>query len=142
MNSSRRQFLKTSLAASAATTIATNIKAASSTPEASGREYYELRAYESFSELKALAKIAMFHDGEIDVMKDLGMNPIFYGQALAGRDLPHLTYITSGADIASHFAAWKNFGTEPRWVKIKDLAKYKDTVTKNTSRFLTPLSCS
>src|SRR5260221_12275351 len=45
MNSSRRQFLKTSLAASAATTLAANLKAASSTPAAPGREYYELRAY-------------------------------------------------------------------------------------------------
>ena len=43
---------------------------------------FEMRDYESHSELKALSKMAMFNDGEIDLMKDLGMSPVFFGQAL------------------------------------------------------------
>ncbi|MCU0648168.1 MAG: NIPSNAP family protein, partial [Gemmatimonadaceae bacterium] len=51
---------------------------------------FELRIYESFSELKALKKVEMFNAGEIEVMKELQLSPVFYGQALVGRDLPQL----------------------------------------------------
>ena len=36
---------------------------------------FEMRDYESHSELKALAKMAMFNEGEIEIMRDLGMSP-------------------------------------------------------------------
>ena len=99
---------------------------------------FEMRDYESYSEAKALGKMAMFDDGEIDLMKDLGLAPVFFGQALAGPDLPHLRYITSGPDLATHLANWSKFGPDPRWIKMKDLPPYADTVSKNTARFLTP----
>ncbi len=99
---------------------------------------FEMRDYESHSELKALNKMAMFNDGEIAVMKDLGMNPVFFGQALAGPDLPHLRYITSGPDLATHLANWKRFGTDPRWQKMRADPLYADNTSRNTARFLTP----
>src|SRR4051812_41274720 len=99
---------------------------------------FEMRDYESHSELKALNKIAMFNAGEIQVMKDLGMNPVFFGQALAGPDLPHLRYITTGPDLATHLANWKKFGTDPRWQKLRGDPRFADNTSKNTSRFLTP----
>ena len=34
---------------------------------------FEMRDYESHSELKALSKMAMFDEGETEIMKDLGM---------------------------------------------------------------------
>src|ERR1700722_20028518 len=46
---------------------------------------FEMRTYESFSELKALKKVAMFNAGEIGVMQELNLSPVFYGQALIGR---------------------------------------------------------
>jgi hypothetical protein len=99
---------------------------------------FEMRDYESHSELKALAKIAMFNDAEIQIMRDLGMSPVMYGQALAGPNLPHLRYITSGPDLATHLDAWKKFGADPRWMKMKNLPQYADVTSKNTARFLTP----
>jgi hypothetical protein len=99
---------------------------------------FEMRDYESHSELKALSKIAMFNEGEIEVMKDLGMNPVFFGQALAGPDLPHLRYMTSGPDLATHLANWKKFGTDPRWQKLRGDPRFADNTSKNTSRFLAP----
>jgi hypothetical protein len=99
---------------------------------------FEMRDYESHGEKAALNKMAMFDDGEITLMKDLGMNPVFFGQALAGPNLPHLRYITSGPDLATHLAGWKKFGPDPRWVKMKDDPRYADNMTKNTARFLTP----
>ncbi|MDA0350043.1 MAG: NIPSNAP family protein [Verrucomicrobia bacterium] len=98
----------------------------------------EMRDYESHSELKALNKMAMFNDGEISLMKDLGMSPVFFGQALSGPNLPHLRYITSGPDLATHLANWKKFGPAPRWQELKSNPFYKDNTSRNTARFLTP----
>lgn len=99
---------------------------------------FEMRDYESHSETAALNKIAMFDEGEIALMRDLGMNPVMYGQALVGPDLPHLRYLTSGPDLASHLAAWSKFGPHPRWNEMKNNPRYVDNMTKATARFLTP----
>lgn len=99
---------------------------------------FEMRDYESHSEERALNKMAMFDDGEIEVMRDLGMAPLFFGQAVAGPNLPHLRYITCAPDLTSHLANWKKFGPDPRWVKMKDEPRYKDNTSKNTARFLVP----
>ena len=99
---------------------------------------FEMRDYESHSEERALSKMAMFDDGEIEVMRDLGMSPLFFGQAIAGPNLPHLRYITCAPDLTTHLANWKKFGPDPRWVKMKDEPRYKDNMSKNTPRFLAP----
>ena len=103
---------------------------------------FELRDYESHSEAAALSKMAMFNEGEIPLMKDLGMSPVFFGQALAGPNLPHLRYITCAADLATHLGNWKKFGPDPRWVKMKDLPQYADNTSKNTARFVVPTAYS
>jgi hypothetical protein len=103
---------------------------------------FEMRDYESHSEERALNKMAMFDDGEIEVMRDLGMSPLFFGQAIAGPNLPHLRYITCAADLTTHLANWKKFGPDPRWVKMKDEPRYKDNTSKNTARFLVSTSYS
>jgi hypothetical protein len=103
---------------------------------------FELRDYESHSEERALSKMAMFNDGEISLMQDLGMSPVFFGQALAGPNLPHLRYITCGPDLATHLGNWKKFGPDPRWVKMKDQPTYKDNTSKNTARFIVPSAYS
>lgn len=103
---------------------------------------FEMRTYESYNESKALKKMAMFDDGETQVMRDLNMAPLFFGQALVGKNLPHLTYITSAPDLATHLGNWKKFPTAPGWVKMKDDPKYKDTVSKNTPFFLVPTAYS
>jgi NIPSNAP/TAT (twin-arginine translocation) pathway signal sequence len=99
---------------------------------------FELRTYESFSELKALKKIDMFDAGEIGVMQELGLAPVFYGQALVGRDLPHLTYMLCSPDRATHKKNWTAFTQHPTWLKLKADPQYADTVSKVTSRFLVP----
>jgi hypothetical protein len=103
---------------------------------------FEMRTYESFSELKALKKVAMFNAGEIGVMKELNLSPVFYGQALVGRDLPHLTYMLCSPDLATHKKNWAAFGVHPTWVRLKNDPQYADTVTKITSRFLVPAAYS
>lgn len=103
---------------------------------------FEMRDYESHSERAALSKMAMFDNGETEIMRDLGMAPVFFGQALAGPNLPHLRYFTSGPDLATHLDNWKKFGPDPRWMKLRDEPQYKDNTSKNTARFLVPTSYS
>jgi len=103
---------------------------------------FELRIYESFSELKALKKVAMFNAGEIELMKALKQSPVFYGQALAGRDLPQLTYLLCTPDRAAAVTAWKAFVDHPAWKALNADPQYADTVSKITSRFLVPTSYS
>src|SRR5205807_1593371 len=74
------------------------------------KRIFEMRTYESHSELKALKKIQMFNSGEIEVMREVKLNPVFYGQALVGRDLPHLTYMLCGEDKEAHKQHFGAFG--------------------------------
>ncbi len=103
---------------------------------------FEMRDYESHSERAALSKMAMFNNGEIPLMKELGMSPMLYGQGLAGPNLPHLRYFTGGADLAAHLAGWAKFGPDPRWKAMSSDPQYNDNTSKNTPRFLTPTAYS
>ena len=99
---------------------------------------FELRTYESHSEVKAQNKVDMFNAGEIDVMREVGLGPIFYGQALIGRDLPHLTYMTSGENLEAHKKHWGAFGGHAVWKKLSGDKQYADNVSKITSRMMEP----
>ena len=103
---------------------------------------FEMRTYESYSEVKALKKVEMFNSGEIDVMHEVGLSPVFYGQALIGRDLPHLTYMLCGENKDVHKKHFSDFGKHPTWNKLKNDPQYADTVSKITSRFLEPTAYS
>jgi hypothetical protein len=103
---------------------------------------FEMRTYESYSELKALKKVQMFNSGEIDVMKEVKLSPVFYGQALIGKDLPHLTYMLCGENKDLHKKHFGDFGKHPTWDKLKNDPEYADTVSKIISRYLEPVSYS
>jgi hypothetical protein len=103
---------------------------------------FELRIYESFSEVTALKKVAMFNAGEIGVMQQVGLSPVFYGQALIGRDMPHLSYMLCSPDRETHTKNWAAFLAHPVWIKLRDDPQYADTVSKITSRFLVPAAFS
>ena len=103
---------------------------------------FEMRDYESHSERAALNKMAMFDNGETQLMRDLEMSPLFFGQGIAGPNLPHLRYITGGPDLATHLAPWAKFGPDPRWKALSSDPQYKDNTSKNTARFLAPTAYS
>lgn len=103
---------------------------------------FELRTYESHSELKAIKKVEMFNAGEIDLMRDVGLGPIFYGQALIGSNLPHLTYMVSAENKEAHAKHWDAFRVHPTWDRLKNDPQYADTVSKIYNRFLVPTAYS
>jgi len=103
---------------------------------------FEMRTYDSHSELKALKKVDMFNSGEIETMREVGLAPVFYGQTLVGRDLPHLTYMLSAENQEAHKKHWEGFRKHPVWDKLQKDPQYADTVSHITNRFLTPTSYS
>ena len=103
---------------------------------------FELRIYESHDDLKAHLKVDMFNSGEIDIMREVKLAPVFYGETLIGPDVPNLIYMLSASDMESHEAHWKAFIGHPEWDRIKNLPKYKDTVSKITKVYLVPTDYS
>lgn len=103
---------------------------------------FELRLYQSHTEDHARRKVKMFNDSEIQIMRDVNLGPVFFGQTLIGNDVPNLIYMLSGTDKAAHKQHFKDFLAHPEWKRIKDLEEYKDTVSKIQSWFLKPTAYS
>ena len=103
---------------------------------------FELRLYQSHTEDHARRKVMMFNDGEIQIMRDTKLAPVFFGETLIGPDVPNLIYMLSSPDLESHKAHFKDFLAHPEWKRIKVLEQYKDTVSKIDKWILKPASYS
>jgi len=103
---------------------------------------FELRTYTSRTEAKGINKVEMFNAGEIQVMKEVGLSPVFFAQAIVGSQLPSLTYMVSGENQEEHKKHFGGFGSSPIWKKLSADPQYKDNVAKIISVFLkrTPAS--
>lgn len=103
----------------------------------------QLRYYNSYTLERNLKKIAMFETGgEIQVFRDCGMLPVFFGAAVAGGRLPNLTYLLGFENAAAKEAAWNKFKNHPEWLKLKADPQYRDTANKITNIVLTPSKAS
>jgi hypothetical protein len=89
---------------------------------------FELRTYKSSSEGKGLNKIKMFESGEINVMKEVGLAPVFYGRKIVGSQMPCLVYMTCGENASEHKKHWSAFGAAPVWKQLQADPQYKDNM--------------
>jgi hypothetical protein len=103
---------------------------------------YELRNYEGPTEKYFANKMQMFNNGELDIFKRLGFNAVFYGEAVAGGNMPNLMYMTSFDNKASRDEHWKNFGGDPAWKQLSALPEYQHNVSKIFIYFLYPAEYS
>ena len=103
---------------------------------------FELRCYQSHSESKGINKVQMFNSGEVPLMQEVGLAPVFFAQKLVGSDMPNLVYMLSGENMDEHKKHWQGFNNSPVWKKLNSDPQYKDNVSKITSNFLkrTPAS--
>ncbi len=91
----------------------------------------QLRIYNSYTTERNASKIAMFEQGgELAIFRECNMLPVFFGEGVAGGQLPNLTYMLGFADKAAKEAAWKKFISHPAWLKLKVDPLYKDTANK------------
>ncbi|WP_417396945.1 NIPSNAP family protein [Gimesia chilikensis] len=112
------------------------------TPKGKGPNLFELRTYESHNANLARLKVDMFNSGEIDIMRDVLLAPVFYGEMLIGNDVPNLTYMLSAPNREAHEKHWEGFRKHPEWDRMKNMDKYKGTVSKITNWYLEPLPYS
>lgn len=103
---------------------------------------YELRSYEASTERLYRQKVKMFNSGEVDLFTKLGFNAVFYGETLAGANMPNLMYMTTFENLEKRNAGWDAFRIDPDWEAMKDLEEYRNTVSKNDTRLLYPTDYS
>ncbi|HYG33389.1 MAG TPA: NIPSNAP family protein, partial [Clostridia bacterium] len=97
------------------------------TPVKSPGRIFQLRIYESPSAKTNYKKIEMFNDaGEIKLFREVGLNPVFFGQAIIGSKLPNLTYMLAFKNMDEQKAAWKKFGSHPDWKRMSGMPEYSD----------------
>ena len=103
----------------------------------------EVRIYESHNYIKGQKKIHMFNEaGEIQIFRDTGLTPVFFGETIFGQLMPNLTYMVAFKDMAERDKSWDTFRYSDGWAAIKDLEEYKETVSNITDIILRPSSCS
>lgn len=89
---------------------------------ASGKPWkvFELRTYESPNTASLARKIGMFESGgEIAIFRRTGVNPVFFGETIAGPKMPNLTYMVGFEDNAAREKTWGTFGSDPEWQKLR-----------------------
>jgi hypothetical protein len=84
----------------------------------------------------------MFNSGETDIFDNLEFNPVFYGETIAGANMPNLMYLTTFENMDDRNTHWDAFRTDPNWEAMKDLEEYKNTVSRNDTRLLRPTNYS
>ena len=103
---------------------------------------FELRSYESHTEKMGALKVEMFNSGEVPIFLDCDIQPVFMGRVLSGPKMPNLTYMTVYDDEEHLAEAWARFGPHPDWLKLREVEKFKGTVSKIHMTRLTPRSYS
>lgn len=105
---------------------------------------FELRTYESHSERAAKKKIEMFNRGEIAIFRRAGLTPVFFGETLAGGNMPNLTYLLVYEDMPAHDRQWSAFSADPEWKKLSTTPGYTDPeiVSNISNTYLRPTAYS
>jgi len=112
-------------------------------PTSKPSRIFQLRIYESHTELASKKKIEMFNTGgELTIFRKVGMDPVFFGQSLVGSKLPNITYMLGFDDMAAKKKGWDTFRDDPDWKKLKSNPYFKDTVSNITNIMLLPAECS
>lgn len=103
---------------------------------------FELRTYEGYSEDAVRRKVKMFHDGEFPIFIRAKLNPVFFGEVIAGDQLPRLTYMITCNNMEERDKGWEAFVADPEWKRLIADTQYANTISKIRSTFLVPTSYS
>ena len=100
---------------------------------------FQVRTYESPSLTAAKRKIHMFNEGgEIEIFKNTGLQPILFGETIAGNNMPNLVYMLAFDDFDAMNKNWDVFRNDPAWKKLSADTFYADTVTRINDWIWTP----
>ncbi len=109
-----------------------------------GKRIFQLRTYESPSQVAHTRKMQMFNDAEIGIFTRAGLNPVFFADTLIGTRMPCLTYMLTFADMAELTAHWAAFSADPAWKELSHKPGNTDAeiVSNISNLYLSPLACS
>ena len=107
-----------------------------------GKTIYEWRKYDSANIESGARKVDMFNKEEIAVFVECGVNPLSFGQIIAGKDMPGLIYVTQFDDMADRDASWGRFNIHPEWQRMRVAPEWANTTIQNNRVFLIPLPYS
>lgn len=113
-------------------------------PASGAARLLELRTYESANPHSLAKKIGMFNDGEIAIFRKTGLDPVFFGEMIAGPNQPCLVYMLGYESMAAREANWAKFLADPDWHKLRATPGLSDgeIVSNISSSFLRPLPFS
>jgi hypothetical protein len=104
-----------------------------------GPRLFELRCYESPTEVAHRKKVDMFNRmGEVDIFRKVGVKPVFFSRTLVGPRMPNLVYLTVYDNLAAREKAWAAFGADPDWKKLNATPGYENIVSNITISLLSP----
>lgn len=104
---------------------------------------YELRSYGSATEALNKNKVEMFNEGgEIEIFDRLGFNAVFYGNVIAGSEMPNLMYMTTFENMESRDAHWESFRNDSQWEQLSSMEKYQNNVSWIDIQLLHPTEYS
>jgi len=101
---------------------------------------FQIRIYEAPSLTAYKRKIHMFNEGgEIAIFKKTGLQPVLFGETIAGNMMPNLVYITAFDDFNDMSKRWDAFRVDPDWVKLRSDPFYTpDPVSRINDWIWTP----
>lgn len=108
------------------------------------KRIFQLRTYESPSQVAHTRKVQMFNEAEIEIFTRAGLTPVFFADTLIGTRMPSLTYMLTFADTAELTQRWAAFSADPAWKELSHRPGNTDAeiVSNISNLYLSPLSCS
>ncbi len=103
---------------------------------------FELRTYEGYNEDAVTRKVKMFNEEEFPIFYKSKLTPVFFGEAIAGANLPCLTYMITFKNMEERDKNWAAFGADADWKRVSSDPKYANTVSNIRRIFLEPLPYS
>jgi hypothetical protein len=84
----------------------------------------------------------MFNDEEFPIFYRTKLTPVFFGEAIAGANLPCLTYMITFKNMEERDRNWAAFGADADWKRVSSDPKYANTVSNIRRVFLEPFPYS
>jgi hypothetical protein len=108
------------------------------------KRMFQLRTYESPSQVAHTRKMQMFNEAEIGIFTRTGLTPVFFADTLIGSRMPSLTYMLTFTDTAELTEKWAAFSADPAWKELSHRPGNSDAeiVSNISNLYLSPLSCS
>ena len=97
-----------------------------------------MRTYEGYAEDAVRRKVKMFNVDELPIFYKTKLNPVFFGEVIAGEHMPCLIYMLTFKDLNERDANWKQFVDDPDWKRISQAPEYANTVSNIIRVFLEP----